>query len=213
MTSADEPGSQTNTATGTNVDRIVQARAVHGDIFFANGDNHPLAKKPPKRRLSSKQRLIAVVAAVAVCGSIAYGAWHFLVAGPAAPPVLRSGHHELVPDQGLDMDTGEVTGENVQGVDISPGGDAVVINAMTHGTPKLATLPDPGPIDGRAYAACSATAPAVWDKTIYDLYKMRIGERVCVITTDGNLGVLRLTHVPSKVSKRLDFDYTTWQGR
>lgn len=212
MTSADEPGSQTNTATGTNLGRIVQARDIHGDIYLVNGDNHPLSTKPPKR-LSSKQRLIAVGAVVAVCGSIAYGAWHFLGADPTTPPALRSGHHELTSQQGLDMDTGEVTDQNVQGVDISPGGEAVVINAMTHGTPKLATLPDPGPIDGRAYAACSAVAPGVWDKTVRDLYKMRVGERVCVITTDGNLGVLRLAQVPSKVLPRLDFDYTTWQGR
>ncbi|MET9631814.1 hypothetical protein ABZX92_30550 [Lentzea sp. NPDC006480] len=213
MTSAGEPGSQTtNTATGTNLDRVVQAQSIHGDIYLVNGDNHPLPKKPPKR-LSSKQRLIVVGAVVAVCGSIAYGAWHFFGAEPPAPPVLRSGHHELTPEQGLDMDTGEVTDQNVQGVDISPGGEAVVINAMTHGTPKLATLPDPGPIDGRAYAACSAVAPGLWDKTIYDLYQMRVGERVCVITTGGNLGVVRLTQVPSKVLPRLDFDYTTWQGR
>ncbi|WP_156213447.1 hypothetical protein [Lentzea aerocolonigenes] len=42
---------------------------------------------------------------------------------------------------------------------------------------------------------------------------MRVGERVCTVTTDGNLGVLRLTQVPSKVLPRLDFDHTTGQGR
>lgn len=213
MTSAEEPGSQTNTATntatGTNLDRVVQAQHIRGDIYLVNGDNHAM----PKKRLSTKQRLIAVGVVLVVCGSIAYGAWHFLGAEPTTPRVLRSGYHELTPDQGLDMDTGEVSDQNVQGVDISPGGEAVVINAMTHGRPKLATLPDPGPIDGRAYAACSAVAPGLWDKTIYDLYQMRVGERVCVITTDGNLGVVRLTQVPSKVLQRLDFDYTTWQGR
>lgn len=204
MTSVDEPGSHRNTVSGGHDNRIVQARDIHGDVYVVDGGRRPWSKK---QRLSVAG---ALVGALSLTGS---GAWYLLGAAPPAPPVLRSGHHVLDRTQGLDMDTGDVTGQDVQGVDISPGGEAVVINAMTHGKPKLATLREPGPIDGRAYAACASVAPDVWGKTTSNLYQMRVGERICVITTDGNLGVLRLTQVPSKVSPKLEFDYTTWQGR
>lgn len=125
------------------------------------------------------------------------------------PPaqVLSEGHAVLVTVDGLDLDTGKRGDQNVLGMDISPSGDGKQINGMTHGKPKMAVVTAAEPTGPEL---CETVPLTAWTTPLPGLYGMRVGDRICVQTDQGNYGVLTLRVVPSAAAVQLDVDYVAW---
>ncbi len=121
--------------------------------------------------------------------------------------VLAQGRVALAPVDGLDLDTGRQGGQDEPGMDISPSMDGKQINGMTHGKPKMAVVTASGPTGP---GLCTEVPLNAWVTPLPGLYGMRVGERICVQTDQGNYGVLTLQTVPSAASVQLDIDYVAW---
>jgi hypothetical protein len=130
-----------------------------------------------------------------------------LSSAPAPSLVLSQGHTVLVTVDGLDLDTGERGYQDDPGMDISPSGDGKQINGMTHGKPKMAVVTTSDPIGPEL---CETIPLNAWVTPLPGLYGMRVGQRICVQTDQGNYGVLTLRAVPSARAVQLDIDYIAW---
>jgi hypothetical protein len=127
------------------------------------------------------------------------------------PVVLAQGRKSIANVQGLDLDNGQVQDQDAPGVDISPSRTGDAINAMTNGKPRMAAPSVTGDTGG--YDLCAALPPASWTKQLSNIYGMRLGDRICVHTDQGNYAMLSLAHVPSAAEQQLEFDFTTWRAR
>lgn len=128
---------------------------------------------------------------------------------PRPPQRLSLGSIVLVPTDGLDLDAGTRGYQDDPGMDISPSRDGNLINGMSHGKPKLAVVTSSA---ATGPGLCATVPAGAWRTPLSGLYQMRVGDRVCVLTDQGNHGVLTLRTVPSAGAVDLDVDYVAWQG-
>ncbi|GAB3434089.1 hypothetical protein GCM10027436_10840 [Actinophytocola sediminis] len=126
----------------------------------------------------------------------------------AEPPVIASGDADLEGATGVDLDTGRTLGQNTLGVDLSPTTTGGQLDAMTNGTPRFAIA---APTEGSVLSRCAGVSDAGWTKTLIDAYDLRYGSVLCVLTDQGNLAGLTITHPPSAGEPRIEFDFVTWR--
>ncbi|TDV41786.1 hypothetical protein [Actinophytocola oryzae] len=126
---------------------------------------------------------------------------------PPPPGVLAQGHVVLDPVDGHDLDTGRQGDQNEAGMDISPSSSGQQINGMTHGRPKMARVSTAEPTGP---TLCDSVPDGSWVTPLTGLYEMRVGDRICVRTDQGNYSVLTLRAVPSAGAVQLDVDYVSW---
>jgi hypothetical protein len=123
------------------------------------------------------------------------------------PAVLARGHARIINVEGFDLDNGQKADQNVPGMDISPDKEVTLINAMSHGTPRMAPLPRSA---ASAYARCQELPSTAYVQVFKDIRLMHVGDHICVRTNLDNCSMITLTEVPSDAARYLAFDYISW---
>jgi len=164
--------------------------------------HHVITRSNGERFFSSRRRTVEWCILVAVA-LLMFGIRIF----DPQQPVVESGQVTLESTQGVDLDTDQERHQDIPGVDLSPSRTGTQLNAMTNGAARFA-LPEHN--DDSDFDRCSRVPEDVWSKTLLDVYRLRVGDIVCVRTDRGNLAALTLTHVPSAGEPFISFDFITW---